>query len=319
MTFSIDRRDMLRLAGVSAAGALAPASRLFAQSDAQVPIELSFWGGKNAFRMHPRAAIISYPIRFILAGEGSGGGSVGIFLSLKGPTETDMQKLTAEARNDLAARLAAIGLPAVPPAEMLANPDFAALPKAAGGSKWEQGVLDPMGKRIWYITGCPDAPLHDKWGSTDGRAEMMSMGKMTAASRSLNAVALVPHLTLEFSTLSGSVKSGSKGSTSWVGGEILFGFKPHSNSYFMAGGKRSIEMVGGGFQTKGRVLISPSRLPGELKSAVATPGAEMAKRLGRARIDEFVVDMTAWREWVRQAFRGYNAEMVRHIATALPR
>lgn len=319
MTFPIDRREMLKLAGCSAAAGLLPSGPALAQGGAQVPIELNFWGGKGAFKMHPRAAIISYPIRFILAGEGNGGGNVGIYLSLNGPTESDMQKLTAEARTDLAERLAGIGLPAVPAAEMLANPDFAALPKAAGGAKWEQGVLDPMGKRIWYITGCPDAPLHDKWGSTDGRAEMMSMGKMTAASRSLNAVALVPHLTLEFSTLSGSVKSGPKGSTSWAGGEILFGFKPHSNSYFVAGGKRSIEMVGGGFQTKGRILISPSRLPGELKTAVVTPGAEMAKRLGRARIDEFVVDMAAWREWVRQAFRGYNAELVRHIATALPR
>ncbi|MEY4952309.1 MAG: hypothetical protein RL299_733 [Pseudomonadota bacterium] len=318
MTTAFDRRDMLKLAGLAAATAL-PGGRLLAQGGAAVPIELDFWGGKGAFKMHPRAAILSYPIRFITAGEGNGGGKVGIYLSLKGPSVADMQALTAEARNDLAARLAAIGLPVVPAAEMLANPDFTALPKTPGGAKWDEGVLDPMGKRIWFITGCPDAPLHASWGSTSGSPEMGAMNKMTQTSRSLNAVALVPHLTLEFSTLTGSVKSGSKGSTSWTGGDILFGFKPHSNSFFMAGGKRSIEMVGGGFKTKGRILISGTKLPGELRTGVADPGAELSKRMGRARVDEFAVDMAAWREWVRQAYRGYNAELVRHITTALPK
>jgi hypothetical protein len=319
MSFELDRRHALKLAGIGAALAT-PLGRLAAQSPAgSLPIELNIWGGKGAFKMHPRAAIVTYPIRFILAAEANAGGRVGIYLTLKGPTEADMRALAAEARKDLASRLAAIGLPTVPPAELLANPDFAAMPKVPGGAKWDEGVLDPMGKRLWFMTGSPDAPLHPSWGSTTGSSEMFSIGKFNPASRSLNAVSIAPYLTLEFSTLTGSVKSGSKGSTAWAGGEILFGFKPHSHTYFSAGGKRSIENVGGGFQPKGRVLIAPTKLPGQLNSGVQAPSPELAKRMGNARIDEFAVDMAAWREWVRQAYRSYNAELARNIVTALPK
>lgn len=319
MPFDLDRRGALKLAGIGALAAT-PLGRLAAQGAAPgIPIELNLWGGKGAFKMHPRAAIVTYPIRFILAAEANAGGRVGIYLTLKGPTEVDMRALAAEARNDLASRLAAIGLPTVPPGELLANPDFAALPKVPGNARWDEGVLDPMGKRLWFMASSVDAPLHPGWGSTTGSSEMSSIGKFNPTSRALNAVSIAPYLTLEFSTLSGSVKSGSKGSTAWAGGEILFGFKPHSHTYYSAGGKRSIESVGGGLHPKGRVLISPVQLPGNLRSGVGAPGAELAKRMGNARIDEFAVDMNAWREWVRQAYRGYNAELARLIATALPK
>ncbi len=315
MSPSFDRRDALKFAALAAATAV-PIGRALAQGEARIPIELNLWGAKGAFKKHPRAAIVTYPIRFITAAEGNGGGRVGIFLTLKGPTAAEMRMLANEARGDLAARLEAIGLPVVPPAELLANPEFAALGTVPGSAKWDGGKLDPMGNRLWHITASPDAPLHPSWGSTSGSSEFSGIGKFNKASRSLNAVAIAPYLTLEFSTLTGSVNSGSRGSTAWVGGEILFGFKPHSITYYNAGGQRSIENLGGGFQPKGRILISPTKLPGSLNSNVAVPPPEMADRLGRARIDEFAVDMAAWREWVRQAYRGYNAELVRLIAGA---
>lgn len=317
MTTSIDRRDMLKLAGLAATAAV-PGSGLLAQPNVpDKPIQLDIWGAKGAFKAHPRAAIVTYPVRFIMAAEANAGGRVGIYLTLKGPTEADMRALAAEARADLARQLDAIGYPAVPPAELLANADFQAMPKVAGGAKWDEGVLDPMGKRLWFLTGSPEAPLHPSYGSTNNSAEMSTIGKFNPTSRSLNAVALAPFPTFEFSTLSGSVSSGSKGSTAWAGGDILFGFKPHSSAYFSGGGKRSIESMGGGFQTKGRILLAPTRLPGELRTGSGNPSPELRKRMGNARIDEFAVDMGAWREWVRQACRSYNAEIIRGIGSVL--
>ncbi len=313
MSFALNRRQAFKFAALAAA-CITPIGRAMAQVAGMLPIQLSMWGAKRAFRDHPRAVIVSYPIRFILGAEANAGGRVGIYLTLRGPTEADMQALTAEAHKDLCDRLAAIGLPVVPAAEMLANPEFQLLAKTPGGAAYNEGVLDPMGKRLWYITGCPDAPLHAKWGSNNGAAEFSSIGQTRGTSRTLNAVALIPYLTLEFSTLAGAVNSGRLGSTAWAGGDILFGYKPHSITYYTSGGKRPSDNLGGGIVPKGRVLIAPSKLPGQLNSGVQSPNAELVKRMGRARVDEFAVDMNAWREWVRLAYRSYNAELAREIA-----
>lgn len=314
MAYSFQRRELIKLA---AAGGLllTPGASLLAQTSMpDVPIELNMSGARRAFTKHPKAAILSYPIRYIMAAEGNGGGRVGIFLTLRGPTEADMAQLADEARDDLARRLEAIGLPVMAEADMLANPTIAALDW--GQPHWDDGTPDPMGRRIWYNTAGPGERVLYRWGSTNGSAEMGIINRMAAPSRALDAVIIIPSLLLEFSTLSGSVRSGSQGSTSWTGGDILFGFKPYSWTYYMAGGTRSIEMLGGSLNPRGRVLISPQRLPGELRASVAAPSADMTERLGRARIDEYVVDMGAWREWVRAAFRGYNAELTRNILEA---
>lgn len=315
MSFAVDRRDAIKLFGAGVAG-LYGASPLMAQTVGGSPIELGFSGAKGAFRKHPRLAILSYPIRYIMAGEGNGGGSVGIFLTLTGPTAAEMTALATEARDDLASRLSAAGFPVVEPAAMLAEPTVSALPWTPGNGKWDEGKLDPMGRRVWFITGSPSAPLHGSWGSTSGASEFGAMGKLTVPSRAMDAVIVIPHLTLEFSTLTGTVNSGSRGSTSWAGGEILFGFKPHSITYYMAGGQRSIEMLGGSMNPKGRVIVGGVKLPGELRSGTGSPSPEMAQRLGRARLDEFAVDMPAWRSWVRQSAANYNAALVAHIMAA---
>jgi hypothetical protein len=192
----------------------------------------------------------------------------------------------------------------------LANPGFAAAPKVPGGAKWDEGTLDPMGKRWWFITGSNDAPLHPGWGSITGASETRGLSDFNSAGAALDTVNLFPNLTLEFSTIAGSVNSGSKGSSFWTGGEILFGFKPHSVGYYAG------RQGAGGFHPKGRIVISPTKLPGELRTGVGQPSAALRSRLGNARLDEFAVNMDAWREWVRQAFRGYNAAMVKHIAAA---
>lgn len=229
MTFSVNRRDMFKLAGAGGL-LLTPAGRLLAQSAMpDVPIELNMSGATRAFTKHPKAAILSYPIRYIMAAEANGGGRVGIFLTLSGPTPADMAMLADEARDDLARRLEAIGLPVMPEAEMMANPTIAALDW--GQPHWDDGTPDPMGRRIWYNTAGPGEPVLNRWGSTNGNAEFGIIGRMPAPSRAIDAVIIIPSLFLEFSTLSGSVRSGNQGSTSWAGGDILFGFKPFSWTY----------------------------------------------------------------------------------------
>lgn len=260
------------------------------------------------------AAILSYPIRHIMAAEGNGGGRVGIFLTLRGPAEADIAQMAGEARDDLARRLEAIGLPVMPQAEMLANPAVAALDW--GQPHWDEGTPDPMGRRIWYNTAGPGERVINRWGSTTGGPELGITNRMAAPSRALDAVIIIPSMFLEFSTLSGDSRSGSQGSTSWVGGDISFGFKPFSWTFYMAGGQRSIEMLGGSVTTRGRGLIAGQPLPGTINNSVAAPSADMTERLGRARIDEFVVDMGAWREWMRAAYRGYNTALTAEIAEA---
>lgn len=314
MTWSMQRRDVFKLAGAGGL-LLTPASRLLAQSAMpDVQIELNMTGAKRAFTKHPKAAILSYPIRHIMAAEGNGGGRVGIFLTLRGPTEADIAQMAGEARDDLARRLEAVGLPVMAQADMLANPAVTALDW--GQPHWDEGTPDPMGRRIWYNTAGPGERVLNRWGSPSGGPEMGIINRMAAPSRALDAVIIIPSLFLEFSTLSGESRSGSQGSTSWVGGDISFGFKPFSWTFYMAGGQRSIEMLGGSVTTRGRGLIAGQPLPGTINNSVAAPSAEMTQRLGRARIDEFVVDMGAWREWMRAAYRGYNTALTAEIAEA---
>lgn len=314
MAYSLQRRELIKLA--TAGGLLlAPGGRLLAQGAMpDVPIQLSMAGQRRTFTKHPKAAILSYPIRFIMAGEGNGGGRVGIFLTLRGPTEADMAQLAGEARDDLARRLEAIGLPVMTQADMMANPAIAALDWTQ--PHWDDGTPDPLGRRIWYNTGIPGAPVLNRWGSTTGSAEYGIISRMAAPSRALDAVIMIPSLFLEFSTVSGSSNSGSRGSTSWTGGELAFGYKPFSWTFCMAGGQRNNEAFGANFSPRGRGVISPQQLPGEMRTGVAAPSADMTERLGRARIDEFAVDMGAWREWVRAAFRGYNSQLLGHIQEA---
>lgn len=309
----IDRREFL-ISSTAAAAATAIPQALAQSGPAMLPIELTSGGAPRAFKMHPKIAILSYPIRFITAAEGRAGGSTGIYLTMNGPTEADFRMLAQEARDDLSGRIAATGKEVVLPAAMLAEPTVAALRKVPGSGRWDSGVLDPMGKRYWYITSSPDAPLLDGWGSVNGSAEYSMIGRMTVPSRALDAVAMIPNLILEFSTLSGSVNTGSKGWTAWAGGDIVFGYKPMSWTYFMAGGKRSIEMVGGVFNPKGRIIVSPTKLPGTVNNDAGPVPPAIAEGMGRGRHAEFRPDMNAWRELVRMAYRGYNAALVQMIA-----
>lgn len=314
MAFTLPRRDLIKYAAASSL-LLAPGARLLAQTtQPDVPIELSMSGSERTFTKHPKAAILSYPIRFIMAGEGNGGGRVGIFLTLRGPTEADMAQLAGEARDDLARRLESIGLPVMAQADMMANPAIAALDWTQ--PHWDDDTPDPLGRRIWYNTGMPGAPVLNRWGSVSGGPEYSIMSRMPAPSRALDAVIMIPSLFLEFSTVSGSSNRGSQGSTSWTGGELAFGFKPFSWTFCMAGGQRNNEAYAANFNPRGRGVISPQQLPGEMRTGVAAPSADMTERLGRARIDEFAVDTGAWREWVRAAFRGYNTELTRNIQEA---
>lgn len=317
MAYTLPRRDLIKFAAASGL-MMAPGGRLLAQTaptaQPDVPIELSMSGPRRTFTTRPKAAILSYPIRYIMAGEGNGGGRVGIFLTLRGPTEADMAQLAGEARDDLAQRLEAIGFPVMTQADMMANPTVAALDW--GQPHWDDGTPDPLGRRIWYNTALPGAPVINRWGSTTGSAEFGIIGRMAAPSRALDAVVIIPSLFLEFSTVSGSSNRGSQGSTSWTGGELAFGFKPYSWTYCMAGGQRNVETFATSFNPRGRGVISPRQLPGQMHTGVAAPSADMTERLGRARIDAFEVDMTAWRDWVRAAFRGYNSQLAGHIQEA---
>jgi hypothetical protein len=308
------RTLLLQASAVSLAALAAPDSAKAQQQGAIMPLKYKLEFGAKTFKIYPKASIVSYPILFMRSATAKAG-TLGIYLEMEGPTEADMRALATEAHDDLSRQLVAAGYQMISGVEAFAHPDIAKLGKVPGNGKWASGIPDPYGQRGWYITSAEQAPLFTNLGSFNLSFESGLPWALRHASRELGAMLVMPRLVFDFSTLGGASRSGSAGSTSWVGGSIQFMVKATSIGYAWAGGPRPVEIATSAFYPSNRDATSPWPLLGNV-STVNRPLPPAAGNSNRARYDVFQVDINNWREQVRAAYRGYHKAMIDFIVAA---
>jgi hypothetical protein len=304
------RRDVLVGASALGIGALSQSAPALAQAPgALMPIRLAVDYGTKTLRTYQKAAILSYPILFMTSAFGKAG-NLGLYLEMEGPTEADMKALASEAHDDLARQLAAAGYEMMPGLEVARHRDIVSKGAVPGNGVWEGGVPDPYGQRGWYATSSDLAPMFGRIGKLDMRSDFGLPWELRGVSRDLGVMLVMPKLVFDFSSAGGATASGSRGSTSWVGGNIQFKVKPFSVSLLWTGGPRPPEFATTAFRTAERDFASPWPLLGNVSTVNRPIPASAGRFNGRPRYDVFQVDMNNWREQVRAAYRGYHKGMM---------
>lgn len=309
-TLVTSRRAVLAGAAALGLGNLLKGPAVLAQSPGAVmPLRYKLSYGSKALKVHSKAAIISYPILFMRSATAQAG-NLGLYIEMAGPTVADMKALAAEAHDDLARQLAGAGYGMISGQEAARHPDIASMGVVPGNGKWVSGVPDPYGQRAWYITSAEQAPLFDRLGTFDMRYENGLPWALRHASRELGAMLVLPRLVFDFSTAGGDTRSGSQGSTAWVGGKIQFMVKATSIGIMWSGGPRAIEIVSSAFYPSNRDAVSPWPLLGKVTTVDRPIPPQAGPVPKRARYDVFEVDVDNWREQVRAAYRGYHKAMM---------
>lgn len=304
------RRSVLIGGAALGLGALSQTQSALAQtSGAVMPLRYSVEFGTKAFKVHPKAAIVSYPIVFMTSAFAKAG-NLGLYLEMEGPTEADMKALANEAYDDLSRQLSASGYQMLAGTEVSQHPDLAALGAVSGNGKRGTGAPDPYGQRGWYTTSADQAPLFNRLGEFDHAFVSRLAWNTRHASRELGAMLVMPQLVFDFSSAGGASGSGSEGSTSWVGGNIQFMVKATSIGYMWAGGPRPIEIATSAFYPRNRDFVSPWPLLGNVATVNRPIPASAGRFNGRPRYDVFTANMDNWREQVRAAYRGYHKAMM---------
>jgi|GEM_PF-2703748 len=312
----LSRRSLFAQAGAVGITALFPAQQAIAQQQGAVmPLKYKLHFGNKTFKIYPKASIISYPILFMRSAIAKAGG-LGIYLEMEGPTEADMRALATEAHDDLARQLAAAGYEMLPGIEAARHPDIVKLGSVPSNGKWASGVPDPYGQRGWYITSAEQAPLFNGLGTFDMRFETGLPWALRHASRELATILIMPRLVFDFTDLGGVSRSGSAGSTSWVGGKVQFMVKATSIGLFWTGGPRPIEVASSAFYPASRDATSPWPLLGNVSTVNRPLPPDFARGTPRGRYDIFQVDVANWREHVRAAYRGYHKAMLDEVIAA---
>jgi hypothetical protein len=329
---NFSRRTVLALA---AGAALTIGAPLIAQTGIAFPFKFSGFTGQQL--RAPAIAVPSYQVTFFTAHQSTAVSDVAVrarlTATLAGVDEARMRALTEEAYADLKAQLAAAGIDLLP-----ADKVKAAI--TAGGSRLAPGNAEIKGigggitigksvRKVYAAFGAADAPLIEGLHSPTPMGAggiLKSFGassNLNAATKSLNAVLIMPSLVIDFAD-----------SDAKTGRDFLGRKRAMTSSdigFTVAGTSRvslSTAMSGGRFVTPGMMALSKDYRSDRPFATVATgEGAVKALSVARvtdsnytihdtARGDVVNIDPAAWEPLVREAYRAFNASIVAEVKKA---
>ena len=274
---------------------------------------------KNYFKGANAIVLPSYQITFITENQATavgGGARARNNKVLVGVDEAAMRKLADEAHADLRAQFVAAGLPVASDETARAMIAANTIPLQPGNRYVVQargGITVNKSLRQSYISvGATNAPLLAPY-----KAELAANGAnymgMTPFNNRLvkgqpnGSLAVVPNLVIDFANMAANVQSGPKRNTASAGGSAVFGIRGVASGTIFA-------------KAFGKNNVFAFYIRPEADYGVATPfardeaGADVAPLsvMGEsvARGDSVVVDLPAWENLVRAAYRDYNAAIV---------
>ena len=210
------------------------------------PLDMPFKAIQSGYlAKRPRIAIPQYAIAFVTgyqsAGSAMGAGSditprsTKVTTTLIGVSDSLKQQLVEEAYADLLARLKAAGIDVVPAAEVQAAPH---LQKIGRPEHIRGGDV----ARMWTVWNAKDAPLIAGFSTDGGLAQSGSLMQLGNVSKELDAVLLMPIISIDHMDIVNSGRS-NYGGQATVQADLNFHVSPSYVS-FIWGNDRGGSMPG---------------------------------------------------------------------------
>lgn len=279
---------------------------------------------KGYFKGFSSVILPSYNLTFITATQATavgGGAASRLNKVLYGVDEAAMRRMADEAHADLRYQFAAAGIP-------VASNETAQAMVAASGIALQPGNVDMFKssgggitlnqslRRSWVSVGPKNAPmlvpfkpdLNNTSGSnyTVQAKANETMGKGQAD----GAMIVVPTLVLDFANVGGSVSSNMRGTTATTSGGAAFSIRGVASGISYGKVYNKGKTVFAFYTRPEGDYTSPAAFAQDI-AGVASVAPTNAFGENASRGDAVVVNLAAWENLVRDAFRSYNAVLVK--------
>lgn len=310
---------------------LALASPLSAAADT---FNIQMAGQNRQVLRGQRFLIPTYHLNFITSQQATSVVSVGartrLAMVLQGVDQATMRRLTNEAFEDLRVQMAAAGLTLIPVEEARAM-------TAASGIRELPGNLEVAGigpgitvgssiRRGWVTMGPDAAPALAPLAGTL-RNQISQIGAIQAmmpfnrVPDSQDLVVIAPSLVIDFVRMQ-AARGGMFGGAASTSGQVGFGVLMTSRVSAQKPSGRMNLGTPGGFAPRADVFTDTPFAQIVQGGAAVRAGAGLSDTVDenyqsvvRARGDAVVVDLPVWEGLVRDAYRDYNAAIVRAIVS----
>ena len=311
---------MIRLVAAAAVAAVlsSAAAPAFAET---FPVKMASYQ-KGYFKGFTSVALPSYNFTLITANQATavgGGAASRLNAVLVGVDQAEMRKMADEAHADLRAQFVAAGIPVADDATTQA------LVKASGVAfhpgnyeavKVQGGItVNKSLRQSWASVGPTAAPMLTAYKpdltNTSG-SNYVAQAKMSntlAKGQPDGALLVMPTLVLDFAAMEAGASTNLRGTTATTSGKAAFAIRGVASGISYAK-----------VYNKGRVFAFYTRPEGDYYSkapfATALTGAATVAPTNAFgdnanRGDAVVVDVPAWESLVRDAYRAYNAQIVK--------
>jgi hypothetical protein len=259
----------------------------------------------------------TYHVTFIVSHQATAVGGIGararMTKVLSGVDEATLRRLTDEAHADLKAQFAAAGYTVAGDEQARAMVAAAAIPALPGNVEMvsgEGGITVNKSVRDGYVTmGPSSAPALAPYKYGANYLGQIGFNNRLAKGQPKDTLAVLPHLVVDFANMEAGTGSRFGGrATATVGGDVAFSIR---------GVASNVTVV----KVLDRDRMFPASIRPERDYGVATPfatqqaGGAAVRPLSIAgnsvtRGDAVVVDLPAWENLVRAAYKSYNAAIV---------
>lgn len=283
------------------------------------PIKMASYD-KNYFKGSNAIILPTYQLTFITSSQATavgGGARARNTKVLAGVDEATMRKLADEAHADLRAQFVAAGLPVASDETAQAMIAANTIPLQPGNRyvvEAKGGITVNKSLRQSYISvGASNAPLLAPYkaelaANGSNFMGMMPFNNRIAKGQPNGSLVVIPNLVLDFANMSAEAQSGFRRNTASAGGAAVFSIRGVASGTIFA-------------KAFGKNNVFPFFIRPEADYGVPTPfavdqagGADVAPLsvMGEsvARGDAVIVDLPAWENLVRAAFRAHNATLV---------
>jgi len=284
--------------------------------------------GSNSALVKGRAnfAIPAYHLNFVTSHQATAVASMSartrLALVIVGPDELLMRRLTEEAYADFRAQMTAVGLALLSDAD--AKGIAAEMERVPGNMDKSPPIsgftLGKSNRRGWVTFGPAVAPEMTAFSLSASAFGGIAGGEMNKPAGVLDAVVIIPSLSIDFASTSASTGSNFLGrKTASVEGKVGFSVLAESAAIFQNPAGDTGFGTPGTIRLKGAVVSATTFAKVEEGGAAVNVGTMTSiaddnyQSVQRARGDAVIVDLPVWEGLVRDAYRSFNAAIVASV------
>lgn len=273
---------------------------------------------KNYFKGANAIILPTYQLTFITENQATavgGGARARNTKVLAGVDEATMRKLADEAHADLRAQFIAAGLPVASDETAQAMIAANTIPLQPGNRHVVEargGITVNKSLRQSYISvGATKAPMLAPYKADLSGASFMGMtpfNNRLVKGQPNGSLAVVPNLVIDFANMTAAAQSGLRRNTASAGGSAVFGIRGVASGIIFAKAFGKNNVFAFYVRPESDYGVGTPFARDETGAADVAPLSVMGESVARG--DAVIVDLPAWENLVRAAYRDYNASIV---------